>query len=283
MVEKPKIVPFPDEVLEHIAWIIARTRSGSEITRFFQAAGYPEFVHDGSTKKWFVLACLQNLNQRTDVAYHVVKIVEKLADPKQYIDTPEVHKSIVEDLNKALVFHGLVVNKSNRVVLSRELPPNTPVAKPTSKTEVDLFKRLALHPKIREVSEALFRDGYYAQAIFEAFKAVNNAVKAKSGLLDKDGQSLMAAAFSGNPPPLALNAMRTQSERDEQDGFKFLFMGAMAGIRNPKAHETIKQDDPYRTLHYLALASLLMARVDEAIVTPAAKHTGAKSGDVSGV
>lgn len=276
MVEEATSAPFSEEVLEHIAGLISGTRSGSEITRFFQAAGYSEFVHDGSTKKWFVLDCLGDLNRRTDGAYHVIKVVEKLVDPKQYISAPQTHRAMVEELNKALVFHGLVVNASNRVVLSKEPPPRTPLATPSGKAEIDLFNRIALHPEIRGVSEALFHDGHYAQAIFEAFKAVNNAVKSKSGLSDKDGQSLMAAAFAGDPPPLALNAMRTQSERDEQDGFKFLFMGAMAGIRNPKAHETIKQDDPYRTLHYLAFASLLMTRVDEAHVrirVPANRQT----------
>ena len=63
-VERPKISRFPDEILEHIAQLISETRSGSEITRFFRAADYPEFVHDGSTKKWFVLDCLRNLNNR---------------------------------------------------------------------------------------------------------------------------------------------------------------------------------------------------------------------------
>lgn len=265
--EKPKISPFPDEILEYIAGIISETRSGSEITRFFKAAGYPEFVHDRSTKKWFVLDCLRALNNRSDGPYHVVKIIEKLADPKQYINTPEVHRKILEGLNRSLIFHGLQINKDNRAVLSKKTAPSTPQDIPSDKVEIDLFKNLCLHPKIREVSEKLFIDGHYAQAIFEAFKTVNNAVKEKSGLRDRDGKSLMASAFSGNPPPLALNSLQTQSEKDEQEGFKLLFMGAMAGIRNPRAHDHVRQTDSYRTLHYLAFASLLMARIDESIRT----------------
>lgn len=265
--KKPKITSFSDEILEHIAGIISGTRSGSEITRFFKAAGYPEFVHDGSTKKWFVLDCLRDLNNRSDGPYHVVKIIEKLADPKQYISAPEVHRRILEGLNRALIFHGLQINKDNRVVLLKKTAPSTPEDIPSEKAEIDLFNKICLHPKIREVSEKLFVDGHYAQAIFEAFKAVNNAVKEKTGIRDKDGQSLMAYAFSGNPPPLALNSLQTQSEKDEQDGFKFLFMGAMTGIRNPKAHDHVRQTDPYRTLHYLAFASLLMTRIDDSIRT----------------
>jgi uncharacterized protein (TIGR02391 family) len=265
MVDKA-IPKFPDEVLEYISEIIAGSRSGSEITRFFRSAGYLQFTHDGSTKKWFVLNCLIQLNNESDGPYHVAKIVEKLADPKQYIDSPETHRSIIASVNKALVFHSLHLNSENKVVVCAEPPPTTPVDTPSSSLQVEMYQRLNLHSKIKQVAEGLYKDGHYAQAIFEAFKAVNNAVKSKSGLHDKDGQDLMAQAFSGNIPLLVLNTLQTRSER-EQDGFKFLFMGAMAGIRNPKAHENVKQNDQYRTLHYLGFASLLMFTVDECTCT----------------
>jgi hypothetical protein len=35
---------------------------------------------------------------------------------------------------------------------------------------------------------------------------------------------------------------------------KFLFMGAMLGICDPRAHDDIQQDDPQRALEYLAFA-----------------------------
>jgi len=127
----------------------------------------------------------------------------------------------------------------------------------------DLPMVLDLHPLIRQVSEKLFMDGHYSQCIFEAYKALNNHVKAKSGRKDLDGKDLMAKVFSAKHPVLALNALREQTDKDEQEGFMFLYMGAMEGIRNPKAHETLQQGDPKKTLEYLALASLLARRVDE--------------------
>jgi hypothetical protein len=63
---------------------------------------------------------------------------------------------------------------------------------------------------------------------------------------------------------LQLNEMNEQYDKDEQQGFMHIFMGAMQGIRTPKAHALIEQKDPYRTLEYLALASLLAKRADEA-------------------
>ena len=119
------------------------------------------------------------------------------------------------------------------------------------------------HQKIQAVAGPLYASGHYASAIFEAFKAVNNEVKLLSGL-DKDGQQLMAAAFDENHSVLRLNALQSQSDRDEQAGFKFLYMGAILGIRNPKAHDNVANPDEARTLEYLSFASLLMRRLDDA-------------------
>ena len=65
-------------------------------------------------------------------------------------------------------------------------------------------------------------------------------------------------------PVLCLNSLRTLSELDEQKGFRFLFQGAVIGIRNPKAHNVIVQKDQSKTLEYLSLISLLAKRTDEA-------------------
>jgi hypothetical protein len=41
-------------------------------------------------------------------------------------------------------------------------------------------------------------------------------------------------------------------------------MGVTQGIRNPKGHELVAQDDPQRALEYLALVSVLFRRLDDA-------------------
>ena len=123
-----------------------------------------------------------------------------------------------------------------------------------------------LHPRIVEVSKSLFETGFYAQAIFEAFKAVNNFVKEKSGLSPIEirritDKQLMAKVFDENDPIIKLNELLTDTDISEQEGFKFLFMGATAGIRNPKAHDFIEMKDPHKTLEYLAFASLLLKKI----------------------
>jgi len=133
----------------------------------------------------------------------------------------------------------------------------------SNKNQIDYFKLLKIHPEIEKVSKKLFLDKHFPQAIFEAFKKVNNLVKERSGRKDLDGKSLMQTVFSVNNPILKFNELSNQSDKDEQEGFMHLFAGAMLGIRNPKGHENIVQKDVYKTLEYLIFASLLCKKLEE--------------------
>ena len=55
--------------------------------------------------------------------------------------------------------------------------------------------------------------------------------------LSLDGTRLFEKAFSLNDPYLALNALQTESERNQQNGLKELLNGVMHLVRNPTAHE----------------------------------------------
>jgi len=73
----------------------------------------------------------------------------------------------------------------------------------------------------------------------------------------------MHKVFSEKKPIIKLNKMQEDYDIDEQTGFRFIYAGAMRGIRNPKAHAEVQQKDPYRTLEYISLASLLAKRLEE--------------------
>lgn len=126
-----------------------------------------------------------------------------------------------------------------------------------------------LHPAIVRVAGGLYVDGHYSSAIFEAFKAVEVKVRELSGLRDS-GLSLMAKAFDERNPLIDMSIEAGRSGQDEQLGFKFLFMGAVAGIRNPKSHELVRQDNAQRVIEYLAFASILMRRLDDSASRPQA-------------
>ncbi len=128
----------------------------------------------------------------------------------------------------------------------------------------------ALHPSIRQAIDRFLESDHLDVAIFEAFKAVNIRVKQVSGL-DLDGQDLMAKAFGDERdknPPVQLANLNTETGRNIQTGFRFMFMGAVRGIRNPDAHELFKPTTEAEGFEELAFASMLMRRLDDAESRP---------------
>lgn len=119
-----------------------------------------------------------------------------------------------------------------------------------------------LHPEIVAAAAALFAGGHYRNAILDAAIAVESRVRLLSGLADS-GSRLMGAAFHLDNGPLLVHSDGQLASDDERRGFMHIFMGVMMGIRNPKAHGLDATGDRQRALEYLALASLLMRRLDE--------------------
>jgi len=148
---------------------------------------------------------------------------------------------------------------------SAALEGPAPAEPPTD--EQHPFETRNIHRDLPARVRELFDDGYLHQSVFAAFTFVEKEVKRMSGVRGKTGEQLMGAAFGHQPPALpivALNALATDSELDEQRGYQHLFKGAVAGIRNPRGHEVYIPDTPDRALDYLALASLLLRKLDEA-------------------
>jgi uncharacterized protein (TIGR02391 family) len=125
------------------------------------------------------------------------------------------------------------------------------------------FEARNIHPALPIIVQKLFDNGHYAQATFEAFKFVDREV-ARLAARSESGYKLMMAVFSETSPLLKLNPCGTASEKDEQKGFQFLFAGSIMAIRNPRGHEYAMHDSPDECLDHLALASLLLRRLQAA-------------------
>ena len=121
------------------------------------------------------------------------------------------------------------------------------------------FDERNIHPELSKVSLKLFDNGHYSQATFEAFKYLDNQVKKFSGI-NESGQKLMMAAFADSNPKIRLTPLSTQSEIDEQQGYRFIFAGSMSAIRNPRGHD-ITADPIDRCLDHLSFASVLLRRL----------------------
>lgn len=74
----------------------------------------------------------------------------------------------------------------------------------------------------------------------------------------------MEKVFSPKNPILRFHELKNKSDEDEQRGFMMMFSGAVAGLRNPRAHKLIK-DDPERALDFITFVSLLAKLLDGAV------------------
>ena len=176
--------------------------------------------------------------------------VVQLPDPRGGVDRRHVNKVEWYKTGRPLLDHIEVTWGS---------------AAPVRRPPIGRVTVAGLHPQIQLVSGDLYVDRHFDQAIFEAFKAVEVRVRQMSAI-DASGRDLMATAF-GDTRRIIVTDHTGRSGTDEQEGWKLIFMGAMQGIRNPKGHEQAREIDAEESLEYLAFASLLMRKLDDAVGT----------------
>jgi uncharacterized protein (TIGR02391 family) len=117
---------------------------------------------------------------------------------------------------------------------------------------------------LRFCRQELLADNYF-HAVLEAVKSVADKLRARTGLTD-DGAALVDRALTGDPPMLAINPLKTESEKNEQRGFANLLRGTFGMFRNTTAHEArinwpmTKEDAE----DLFSLVSLIHRRLDAA-------------------
>ena len=126
-----------------------------------------------------------------------------------------------------------------------------------------------VHPMIKESSMRLYLDEHYVNAAEDAFIEVNERVKkiyqkiVPSGQ-ELDGVTLMNQMFTQKNPVIVLGDTSTETGRNIQQGYQFLFAGAMSAFRNPKAHSNTIVLDAREAMRRIMFASSLMYKLDEA-------------------
>jgi len=248
--------------LEEIARPIGDTYTATQLPRYLRDSGLPaEAVMPPSVTgdKWsYVHDILSALHDGGSAARRSLReFIGGWLDGRHHVPPPAaVRKRIVALLGQ----QGWHVHDGRLVIGERVY------AEPGTVTPLGRDARLAaLHADICQVTER-FVDHHLDVAIFEAFKAINNRVKAMTGL-DLDGSKLMDEVLGVANPRLRFADLSTRTGRDVQQGLHLMFKGAVQGLRNPDAHEQFKPLDEEEGLERLAFASMLMRRLDEAVVT----------------
>jgi uncharacterized protein (TIGR02391 family) len=123
-----------------------------------------------------------------------------------------------------------------------------------------LLPRKALHPSIAASTFALFVRGHYDTVVFEAFRAVEVAVRTAANLSqDLVGASLMRKAFARATGPLT----DTTLVDAEQEAMASLFAGAMGLFKNPTSHRLEAIDKPQDAVDLVMFANYLLRLVDQ--------------------
>lgn len=119
-----------------------------------------------------------------------------------------------------------------------------------------------LHPAM-SVAFALAEDGRMSEAVFEAVQLIQDRVRFLAASHDS-GRTLMESVFDVRQPRLDITTTTGKSAQDEREGFRLLFIGAVLGLeclRGAGRPVALTLDE---TLEYLAVASMLMRRLDRA-------------------
>ncbi|MFC1860650.1 TIGR02391 family protein, partial [Chloroflexota bacterium] len=130
------------------------------------------------------------------------------AEARWYIDEIKAREIALKSIIKNYELFGI-----------EEEPAVKPESEGTNELPIYLFDKMQFHHEIVTASKSLFETKHYAEAIFEAFKAVENFVREKTEL-SLYGKQLMATVFNEDNPLIQVTEAGKEN-RDAQEGFKF--------------------------------------------------------------
>jgi len=256
---------FTDSQVVAIAQALGHTSeglTGTEIEHLLASAKLRDVDEGGS--KWIRLhnAFAADQNTRKN-RKHILAFIRKAMKPERYIRVPERYERLRDNVNKALVFAGLLVSESGTLEAVEAALTLSEAQRRAQDLRADLALR-GVHADVLKFCRAeLLADNYF-HAVLEATKSVMDKIRSKTGLQD-DGSALVDRALAGDLPMLAINRLRNDNEKSEQRGFANLVRGMIGMFRNPAAHaprinwamsKTDAED-------LLSLVSLIHRRLDE--------------------
>ena len=172
-----------------------------------------------------------------------------------------------EKRNELLITFCRSISPSEHLEQINEILKNANISvSAVDKESSSEFSSRHFHQEIIKHCRRLFIQGHYFHAVFEACKVYNKAVQQKSKSV-KNGQPLMLDVWGPEKGVLKITQCQTETDKNVQDGIKFLSAGLMQAIRNPTAHEPaldwpIKKQD---CLDLLAFISFLFRQLDDAV------------------
>jgi uncharacterized protein (TIGR02391 family) len=241
--------------------------TGSEIGHLLATCGI-EDTDPGVTKRHRIYNAFAICQNTRKVRTPILAFIRKAMKPECFARDPTRFEPMRMNLNRALLFAGLAVDATGTLVQTTQATTLSEAAHRAQELRDDLVTR-GVHPDVlRFCREELLAENYF-HAVMEAVKSIADKIRARTGLTD-DGATLADRAFGGMPPMLAINALNTESEKNEQRGFLNLVKGTFGMFRNTTAHAArihwpmAKEDAE----DLFSLVSLIHRRIDGSKMPP---------------
>jgi len=259
------IPSFPEGQIEALARLLGECGSGTDITRVLNDRGLVD--NSGESTKWRRLYWVfLDSQKKGGCANQVIDFIQSFFIPARFVGRSAIFEMNRQELNAILAFSGLeygVDGKFRQVDLAHTLDE----AEKRAKTIRSKFQERRIHPEVLKYCQPELLQENYFHAVFEATKGLAQRIRDKSSV-DGDGALLVDRVFSIERPVLAINTLRTETEKTEHKGFAALLKGCFAAVRNPLAHEPkILWEGEDDAADYLSLISLLHRKLDDSVLT----------------
>jgi uncharacterized protein (TIGR02391 family) len=175
---------------------------------------------------------------RTGTGQALVGFLHAALRPQRYVESPALFTIRRDRLNEVLAFDGLELREDGR--LHRRSRPARTIAEAAAmaSTMTTELRRRDTHPNVLAHcrAEVLSKNNFHAS--LEATKGVFDRLR-RELQIEGDGAALIDTAFGfkSGIPRLALNTLRSDTERSEQTGFMNLLKGLYSMYRTPTAHD----------------------------------------------
>lgn len=199
---------------------------------------------------------------------NILEFIRQSIKPARFAREPQRFEPLRVNLNRALAFAGLEVSEAGELTAADQAR-TLPEAERRAQELRSVLSMRGVHEDVLRFCRAELLEDNYFHAVLEAVKSMADKIRARTGLID-DGDGLVTRAFGGEVPMLAINALRTKSELNEQSGFANLLRGTFGMFRNTTAHEArinwvMAREDAE---DLLSLLSLIHRRLDKAHMPP---------------
>lgn len=254
--------------IETISKVISNSVSGSGITSLFNECNVQDT--SGESTKWQrIHATFLQLQKERKCSDNFLDFINHWANPIRYVNkTNEEYLEIIREVNKPLLLIGLKLNHEGKLQTASVALTLSEAEKRAESLSSKLRYR-GIHPDILKFCKKEYLEKDYFHTVHEAAKSLCLKIRDKTGMTE-DGSELINNAFSTKNPRLAINSLRTESERNQQNGLKEMLNGITHMVRNVTAHELRANwiVDEKETIEILSIISFLHNQLDVCVVVP---------------